>query len=376
VATRRRRRKKVNFPLIRAMRKVSPVSLLVLFVLICCFVLKLRKVICHHSKTLSAIFPKSKTESSYRIRSMSCDQFLKSNRKTNKFKDPNGGELILARANGNFSVSVYKRAADKDLRGWSIVQNGDYYQTATSGLFKKILENATITNDERIEDEEGMESKNVPLVIEVGASFGWFSLLSHKLGAKVNVFEPNFINVIRICQSLKANRWMDDEGGFEIYPYGVTDEDRAVLFQYHEDGTARINANWGHKSQAFALDSFARERGWLERNDEDIQILKIDVGNHAYQVFAGASELLESGMVKSVIVDLTLRHKGDRENCIKAIKQLMNSGYVLKQYGGEKGPTDVNTWPKDINLPLNILRIMERQEHNREMTFWWDHEKS
>jgi hypothetical protein len=49
----------------------------------------------------------------------------------------------------------------------------------------------------------------------------------------------------------------------------------------------------GHKSQAFALDSFARERGWLERNDEIVSVLKIDVGSHVPQVLMGASRAFE-----------------------------------------------------------------------------------
>jgi FkbM family methyltransferase len=249
---------------------------------------------------------------------------------------------------------------DSHLRGWSVLETGTYYPKKATALFRQLLHN--ITNPE--------ESR----VIDVGASFGWFSLLARKYNVKVDVFEPNLVNVIRICESIEENKW--NNRGFDIYPYGLTEEDGTLLFQYHEDGTARANENWGHKSQAFALDSFARERGWLERNDEDIRILKVDVGNHVPQVLAGASELLSSGMVKSLILDLRIRHKGDKESCMQAIQQIMNAGFELQMYGDELGPASKSPWKHDTELPRNIIEAMEKAEHNWEMTFWWKRKDS
>ena len=275
-------------------------------------------------------------------------------------KDPNHGELIMARTTDKFSVSLFSRMVDSHLRGWSVLETGTYYPKKATALFRQLLHN--ITNPE--------ESR----VIDVGASFGWFSLLARKYNVKVDVFEPNLVNVIRICESIEENKW--NNRGLDIYPYGLTEEDGTLLFQYHEDGTARVNENWGHKSQAFALDSFARERGWLERNDEDIRILKVDVGNHVPQVLAGASELLSSGMVKSLILDLRIRHKGDKESCMQAIQQIMDAGFELQMYGDELGPAFKSPWRHDTELPRNIIEAMEKAEHNWEMTFWWKRKDS
>lgn len=343
-----RRRRRTPVP-----TRVSPISVLIVIGLLVAFGVKLDKVQRHHSKTLKALFPKPDTEK-YRIRPLGCRAFLKAVKISKAIKDPNHGEVLLVNVTDAFFVSIHTRAADSHLRGYTIRNTGSYYPTKTTELLKGILQNTT--RDARF--------------IEVGASFGWFSLLAHKLGLQVDVFEPNLVNVLRVCQALDANDWLNDT--VEIYPYALTADDGAVLFQYHEDGTARINENWGHKSQAFALDSFARERGWLERNDEIISILKIDVGSHVPQVLMGASELLSSGMVKSLILDLTIRSKGDREQCMAAIQQLLDAGFELKLWGSnELGPEHPNLWPHD-ELSSNIIRAMERPKHRvYEMITYW-----
>jgi FkbM family methyltransferase len=369
--------------------------MLIIVGLIFGFFLKLNKVLRHHSKTLKAIFPKPGTEQ-LRIRPLGCTRFLKNvrNGRVTAVKDPNHGELILVKnATDKFIVSIHKQIVDDHSRGWSIMETGEYYPTRTTALMREILANTPKpiikdTNEEKPPEEDGGEKSEEGAkgeekegessestssghrFMEVGASFGWFSLLAHKLGYQVDVFEPNLVNVIRICQSLEANKWTNHE--VDVYPYGVTAEDSAVLFQYHEDGTARINDNWGHKSQAFALDSFARERGWLERNDEVIQVLKIDVGNHVPHVLSGATELLASGMVKALILDLTIRHKGDKKQCIEAIQQLMDANYELELWGeGDVGPGYPSPWPHNAELPSNIIKAMERPKHHWEMTFYW-----
>jgi FkbM family methyltransferase len=350
----KRRRKKPNLHRVR----VSPVSVVIIIGLLLLFFAKVHKVLRHNSKTLKALFPKPGTEN-YRIRPLGCRLFLKGVKLGRNVKDPNHGELVLVRGtNETFSVSIHKRVVDSHMKGYSIRETGTYYQTKTTDLIKDILRNATA------------EAR----VIEVGASFGWFSLLAHKQGLKVDVFEPNLVNVLRLCQSLDANHWFDD--GLDIYPYGMTAEDGEVLFQYHDDGTARINDNWGHKAQAFALDSFARERGWLERSDEIIAILKIDVGNHVPQVMAGASELLSSGMVKSLILDLTIRHKGDKEQCMDTIQQVMDAGFELELWGdNELGPAYPSPWQHTAELPTDIIRAMERPKHQKGLTFYWKYKE-
>jgi hypothetical protein len=409
---------------------INPISLIIIVGLIVAFVRKLGKVRRHHSKTLKALFPEPDSVE-YRIRPLSCHDFMKScstastttssrsstattinnnnNNNNNakllrdRIKDPNRGEVVLVRnVTDNFLIAIHKRAADNHMKGYTILQTGTFYQTKTTDLVKQILmmrqlsllernknNNSTLTNNKHDHDTQQDDARRF---IEVGASFGWFSLLAHKLGVQhVDIFEPNLVNVLRICQSIDANNWWNNKNDttsdisttsttastINIYPYGITAEDGPVLFQYNEDGTARINDNWGHKSQAFALDSFARERGWLERNDQVVAILKIDVGTHAPLVIAGASELISSGMVKSLIFDLTIRHLGDREMCIRAIQQLMSSGFELILWGADpRGPSNPCMWPHDDDLPFKIVQAMQRTKHHYEMSFYWTYNES
>jgi FkbM family methyltransferase len=309
----------------------------------------------HHSKTLDPLFPKPNTEL-HRIRPLDCGVFVPSVREHHAVKDPNKGSILMVKnATEHFFISIHHKQADSRLKGFTILKTGTYLQRHSTMLIKEVLSNTSHENR----------------FIEVGASYGWFSLLAHKLGIKkVDIFEPNLVNVLRICQSLDANHWLNDS--VEIYPYGLTAEDGTVLFQYHDDGSARVNINWGHKSQAFALDSFARERGWLERNDEIISMLKVDVGNHAPQVLTGASEILSSGMVKSLLLYLTIRHKGDKELCQNAIHMLMSIGFQLFLYGScEEGPEYPNPWLHDADLPINILQAMGKPPNHLDIALYW-----
>lgn len=371
----------------RRIAGVSPISIIIIVCLIIAFFSKLGKVRRHHSKTLKALFPEPDSEQ-YRIRPLSCHDFMKASSADGSYKlllrdrikDPNRGEIVLVRnATDKFLVSIHKRTADNHMKGYTILQTGTFYPTKTTELMKQILVNEVELKMNSSNMKRDEESRRF---IEVGASFGWFSLLAYKLGVQhVDIFEPNLVNVLRICQSIDANHWWNSKNdttrsSIDIYPYGITAEDGSVLFQYREDGTARINDNWGHKSQAFALDSFARERGWLERNDQDIAILKIDVGAHAPLAIAGASELLSSGMVKSLIFDFTIRHLGDKELCIQAIQQLMTAGYELKLWGTDtQGPSNPSVWPHDDDLPSNIIKAMQRPKQHFEMSLYWKYKE-
>ena len=403
ILRRRLRRHVPSHSNLKRIPRVSPISIAIIVALIVAFFRKLDKVRRHHSKTLKSLFPEPDSQD-YRIRPLSCRNFMKSCTPSNinsiknknnidKIKDPNRGEVILVRnATDNFLIAIHKRTADNHMKGYTILQTGAFYPTKTTELIKHILiqdQNKNSTNinksnhDVDAHDYEDDE-EDARRFIEVGASFGWFSLLAHKLGVRhVDIFEPNLVNVLRICQSIDANNWWNNKNDtsttassstIDIYPYGITAEDGPVLFQYRDDGTARINDNWGHKSQAFALDSFARERGWLERNDQVIAILKIDVGSHAPLVLAGASELLSSGMIKSLIFDLTMRRLGDKELCIQAIQQLMAFGFELELWGvNQRGPCNPSMWSIDDDLPLKIVQSMKR--HHNEMSFYWTYKE-
>lgn len=404
----------------RTLIRISPVSIVIICTLLCCFVFKANKVMRHHSKLLKALFPKPGTEQ-FRIRPLGCNRFskaIKSGQHYSSIKDPNHGEVLLAKnITEGFIVSLPKPiVGNSNTKALSILKSGTYYKRQTTKLVKQILavsssaptteEEQTYNNNKNEHHEEEVEitaSGNTPhhhddtqqqdasssssssssngifhpsddvRIMDVGAGFGWFSLLAKKLGYQVDVFEPNLVHSIRMCQSLDHNHWLNQ--GVDIYPYGLTEEDSAVLMQYDSTtGAARINDNWGHKSQAFALDTFARERKWLERNDQTIALLRLNVGNHAPQVLEGASELLSSGMVKYLLVTFTIRHKRDDKVLVqKAIQQLLKADFELLLWG-DKEPMHPNPWGATALIPTHILKAMEKTKW--EMTFLWKYKET
>jgi hypothetical protein len=116
--------------------------------------------------------------------------------------DPNKGELFLryTKLHPQFWISIHNFAFDKVRYG--TLQWGKYYEKALSQAFVSVL-----------------DAPEKSLVIDVGGNIGWFSLLSAAMGHDVHVFEPNVVNVHRMCESICLNGWepCDTTLGLVVY---------------------------------------------------------------------------------------------------------------------------------------------------------------
>lgn len=97
-----------------------------------------------------------------------------------------------------FWIALHGKHKDK-LR-WKIMRHGVYYEKGITLQFQKIL-----------------KDQPAGIVLDVGMNIGWFSLLSRSLGHNVYSFEPNPMNIKRMCASLRLNNGWDTDGRQRIF---------------------------------------------------------------------------------------------------------------------------------------------------------------
>jgi hypothetical protein len=210
----------------------------------------------------------------------------------------------------------------------------------------------------------------VPMVLDVGANVGYYSLLSAARQHAVVSFEINPSNLIRLCESIHWNQQyhlpetpLQHPSGKDInqitslfpirlFRNGVSNlhnETVQVVVPHHNPGEAQVKpimeqpkhhhheaATLYHSvATTVTLDAFAREHGWFTDATTaitspgvalpkmDIAILKIDTEGHERYILEGAEQLLRSGMVRNVLMEY-------RTSCRKAVVNLLlDAGYVL-----------------------------------------------
>lgn len=253
------------------------------------------------------------------------------------WKDPNDGVVFARRLTSwpPFTVAVHTRAYDH-VRWNSIYRRGAYYESEVHERFVQILMESAAVNTEK--------EKKLPaqVVIDVGMNIGYYTLLSAALGVdRVVAFEINPTNVVRVCESLRLNDW---EEQVTILRRGVSDQDDLQLF-FHvprsNPGEAALITKDTKKKVAapnpkdpsvvttITLDTLARENHWLSPNARQtisIPILKIDVEGLEPQVLLGATELLQSGLVRNILTEF--RHLNSAV-AKQAFSLLFAAGYRL-----------------------------------------------
>mmetsp|Transcript_1035 Transcript_1035/g.1133 ORF Transcript_1035/g.1133 Transcript_1035/m.1133 type:complete len:411 (-) Transcript_1035:248-1480(-) len=245
-----------------------------------------------------------------------------------------------------FWVSLHDKTVD--FVRWCIYKNGRYYENALSDAI------STALKQEREQDER--------LFIDVGGNIGWFSLLAASYNANVYTFEPNPMNILRICQSLQLNDWLstNKKNGnngphVEIYDKGVSDEHGVELklravdpqnpgsFSFHQKheivkvkpkkfGFGSVHGTF----QLITLDEWAKSKGWFDE-EKKISFMKLDVEGLELKVIRGCKKLLMSNLIKNIAMEF----KGEPEFAherTEILETLYKAGYELYKHGKWMGP--------------------------------------
>lgn len=215
-----------------------------------------------------------------------------------------------------------------------VFKYGQYYERVMSGIVAELYNEAL-----------QVKKQQQPIMLDVGANIGWFSLLAASHGAEVFAFEPNVINMVRFCESQKLNDW----SGTRIHSYlkGIGNKHGEQLKMYKVDANnpgsftfsqeAKFEEVEGGVLPLVTLDALAKDQGWLE-DDSDIEIalMKIDVERVEHLALQGAQQLLKSNIIQNILMEL----KSDTPpSDLEAIAtSLISSGYELYKVGSWSGP--------------------------------------
>lgn len=256
---------------------------------------------------------------------------------------------------------------------------GLYYERLMSIEMQSILEEISA---------EMKASGNLkrPIMLDIGGNVGWFSMLSAALGAEVFVFEPNVVNMVRLCESSVLNGWSSSPNPEDnrVHPFlkgvgdvhGLQEEIFAIdpgnpgSFSFSKEAAGKSNAKKAEvgKLQLVTLDALAGDQNWLA-DDEDsmatkIAILKIDVEGLELRVLKGAKQLLRSHKVLYIFMEWKKNLKS--QNWEEMCSILLDSGYELFKTGAWLGPSDVVTakFPNGIELADYVTSTSEEADIN------------
>jgi len=142
-----------------------------------------------------------------------------------------------------------------------------------------------------------LQRASQPLVVDVGANAGIFSLFAHSLNprARIVAFEPLPAMQGRL-QALKQRTGMD----FEWRPQAASDAVGEALFEspHGYDGVSRVCTDPRPSGETFRVETTTLDTVLAGR---EIALIKIDVEGFECQVLAGAKRTLET--TQSLIIE-------------------------------------------------------------------------
>lgn len=294
--------------------------------------------------------------------------------------DPNGGKMYAryTKVYPHFWVSLHN--IEYDPVRFGTLEWGKYYEKHLSKAFTDVL------------DGDGDDNS---LVIDVGGNIGWFTLLSASLGHNVHVFEPNLMNVIRMCESICMNGWeqcgganppgvawrtqgqvhirtvglKDKQGEFWLRPNGLSPGAGKVV-QDIETEPSDVREK-SQRVQIKTLDQLADELGWYKL--DNVKILKVDVEGVEFDVFQGGKKFLESKKVQNIFMEGNIESVESTQKFNKLVDQLLTVGYRVYKLGGSIGPAR-NDIPHAGKQREGILWACEGyggKRKRRQCNIWW-----
>ena len=252
----------------------------------------------------------------------------------------------------NTTIPFYLSTNDAkvDYMRVGIFDTGNYYEFRQSEGMQDILK----YENERMSSADKQHKR--PIMIDVGGNVGWFSMLSAAHGAEVYVFEPNVVNMVRLCESAVLNGWSSSSNPVynQLHPFmkGVSNNHGEALKMHKPDPRNPGSFTFAEKGaneeevaggllELVTLDALARSQNWLDEDDNSrIAILKIDVEGLELKVYAGAKELLKSRKVKNIFMEWGVE-TNELEEWKGVFSSLIDLGYELFKIGTWAGPDNI-----------------------------------
>jgi hypothetical protein len=213
-------------------------------------------------------------------------------------------------------------------RDRSVFRTGIHPNQRDTTLYQTILQQQQQHDESSLEHEE----KNPGKVVVVADSYdwGWFPLLAASLGRNVDVLHSNRTNMMRICESLRVNRWINQKSTrrsnknridlrMEIVASSTSSSSRRSTISFPPNQIVpsvqlypfdTITNEFATKLP-FTLDEFGQDGHWFSPSeqhpsseaDSHISILHLN-GPSILPLLQGSQQLLASHRVKYIVLQL------------------------------------------------------------------------
>jgi len=218
----------------------------------------------------------------------------------------------------SFIVAVRNRPASPTIE--NAIIKGGVFAPSESSIFDYVL-------------RDGCKRRNAlgqpPLVVDVGANLGWFTLLAASYGCRVISFEilPKAVQLIRL--SLELNHFTDR---VQLYHLGMSHISGNLTVYYNDN-------DWGFSSLRPLVgvpDGEVEQKVLVPVSTldlmvkEDVILLKIDVEGAEDLVLEGGMQLIRNFNVENMIIETKL-YRGDRMSKIAFINE-MRRKYTVVYY--------------------------------------------
>jgi len=195
-----------------------------------------------------------------------------------------------------------------------------------------------------------------PLVVDVGANLGWFTLFAASMGCRVISFEPNSLAMTFLKISVKFNNF---EHLVTFYPYGIGSKRENKTF-------SRGGGHWGVGKFTDDLANFDQIMTIVpldEMIQEDVFLLKIDTEGYEKEIFEGMFKMLETFHVSNILAEVKLDFSNNKQKerekipLLQRIRKNGFTGFYYREFYGNQ-PLDASLW-RLLPAPLEAELIGE-----------------
>lgn len=164
-------------------------------------------------------------------------------------------------------------------------------------------------------------------VADIGGNRGIYAYELHKLGAKVEVFEPN-----PACAAI-LERWANRVSGVRVHAVALSSKPGSAVLHVpvdergvEHDASASVEASAASRTH----DVEVPLRPLDDFGFNDLEFIKIDVEGHEISVLAGAEKTIRVSH-PALLIEIEQRHNGTRliSEIFDAIEKLGYEGYFL-----------------------------------------------
>jgi FkbM family methyltransferase len=196
-------------------------------------------------------------------------------------------------------------------------------------------------------------AQGAKVVLDVGANAGVYSLaaLAIQPGAIVHAFEPT----PEIAARLRTTAEVNGLQNLYVHEAAVLGRNgEALLKRFRGDFGTNEGMNFvsedfagttGERVPAVCLDRFCRDRA-IERVD----LLKLDIQGHEYSALRGAQDLLRSGRIGTIFMELNwVQHAEATCSATESVHLLEQADYLFSQPGKQLKWQKAGNWLCNLN---------------------------